>query len=142
MAVVDYYKLANRTKSFTHTAPHIARLDALYRDHIVARLLEHSVLHWDQSIRLLAAESLGQMSCSDVAFAKQAVESVMPRLIERALTTRDTNERHGVLLALAQMVRGLQTCAQEVDPSCAPSNELQRVRTRPWHRDVGTRASR
>jgi hypothetical protein len=63
--VADYFAVGNRGRAYTGVAQEVGRLDEGYSRALVDHLVGISCVHWDRSIRELAAQSIA--SLCDVA---------------------------------------------------------------------------
>ncbi|ORY54682.1 ARM repeat-containing protein, partial [Neocallimastix californiae] len=94
----DYFTVGNRNECFRTISCDIAKFEE-YRYSMIKHLLSYSVVHWDQVIRELAAESLGTICKMDIPYTEA---NVIPKLVEVANST-ELNERHGALMALGEV---------------------------------------
>ncbi|ORX85382.1 ARM repeat-containing protein [Anaeromyces robustus] len=94
----DYFTVGNRNECFRTISCDIANYEE-YRYSMINHLISYSVVHWDQVIRELAAESLGTICKMDIPYTEA---NVIPKLIEIANST-ELNERHGAVVALGEV---------------------------------------
>lgn len=99
---IDFYALASRHSAYTVIAPKIAHLE-VYREKLIKELVEVKLIHWDRSLRISAAESLGRVAQLAVPYV---VQTVLPKLLE-SVTANIVATRHGALLGIAALVRYL-----------------------------------
>ncbi|KNH07579.1 Beta-tubulin cofactor D [Perkinsela sp. CCAP 1560/4] len=100
----NFHAVANRTQSYIKVASELAVLDPSLGRSFVQRLCRRQVNHWDRDIRILSAKSIGVLT----RIIDTGVHDEIDCLLERC-TSRLPDERHGSLLALAEI------CASEVD---------------------------
>lgn len=101
LTAADFFSLGNRKDAYTAIAYHVAQFE-VYRTTMICHLFRVKLRHWDQDIRILAAESLHCLSRRDPLFMSG---SVLPFLVESCLDPDDVQLRHGSVLGVAEIVR-------------------------------------
>ncbi|KAJ8907099.1 hypothetical protein NDN08_003581 [Rhodosorus marinus] len=114
LPLLDFYTLADRRGSYCHLAPKVARLSGeIYLGPLVEELTERKLCHWDENIRELAAQSLGNL-CGTVS-DDITIENVVSTLAARATAKTDPQRYHGALHGLARTVQHTRTEGKAVD---------------------------
>lgn len=125
ITAADFFALGNRARAYLDIAPKIATCGSFslfvlgsvigltelscfvrfdeYREAIIDSLLATKVNHWDESVRALSSQSLSRLAPLAVGYMR---ELVLPQLLQQC-TSEDLYERHGSVLALAEIVRAL-----------------------------------
>ena len=70
-----------------------------YRESLIQHLLKFSIVHWDKSIRELAARTFYELSFLSLDYM---IDSVLPVLLDSVFSS-DLNKRHGSVLAIAEI---------------------------------------
>mmetsp|Transcript_17802 Transcript_17802/g.55568 ORF Transcript_17802/g.55568 Transcript_17802/m.55568 type:complete len:1175 (+) Transcript_17802:28-3552(+) len=104
---VNFFALGSRERAYFDIAPTVSRLG--YFECIFSHLLHNRVHHWDVSIRLLAAKSLGKIveGLQESGLKRQALNRAVTFLVPFASGSRELAPRHGSLIALAQVTSAL-----------------------------------
>jgi hypothetical protein len=100
LTTADYFSLGNRKDAYTTIALHVAQ----FQEHqmaIITHLFRVKLTHWDLDIRLLASQSLNQLTALNPDFM---VDEVLPYLLEHCLDEKNVHMRHGATLGLAEVV--------------------------------------
>mmetsp|Transcript_760 Transcript_760/g.1863 ORF Transcript_760/g.1863 Transcript_760/m.1863 type:complete len:968 (-) Transcript_760:184-3087(-) len=114
LPLLDFYTLADRRGSYCYLAPKVALLSAgIYLGPLVEELIERKLCHWDENIRELAAQSLGNLC--DAASDDITVENVVSTLAARATAKTDPQRYHGALHGLASTLQYTRTEGKAVD---------------------------
>jgi hypothetical protein len=103
IALADYVSIGARYNAFISVAPQICEQNDLYASAILRHLVNDRTMHWDASLRELAALSLAECSGSLPVYAR---EEALPTLLQGCLS-RELPVRHGSALAAAELVKGL-----------------------------------
>lgn len=103
VTTVDFFSLATLRHAYTVVAPAIAPY-ATYRDGMLQELVGVKLLHWDKTIRQMAAISLGLVAVQESA--ETVVNEILPELLRRVDDTTMAT-RHGAILAIAELIRRL-----------------------------------
>lgn len=112
LTTADYFSLGNRIDAYTRIALYIAQYDE-YRRPMLSNLFQVKLRHWDKSIRTLSAEALGNLCHLDTDFIES---TVVPRLLENSLDTRNVQLRHGAVLGLAEIVYAFDSLQTSESP--------------------------
>lgn len=107
---VDYFEVGNRTHCFTELCLFVASFGK-YTKLIVDHLVSYKLGHWDKEIRQLTALSLGRLTKIDEKY----VASILPNITPLCAGS-DLFSKHGAILAIGKIVRGL--AEQSADLSC------------------------
>jgi len=94
----DYFTVGNKNECFRTISVDIANYEE-YRYSMINHLITYSVVHWDQTMRELAAQSLGMICKMDVPYTES---NVIPKLVALA-NSSELNDRHGALVALGEV---------------------------------------
>ena len=100
----DFFSLSNRHAAFTDIAQYVAGFED-YRVPLLERVSSAPLVHWDVSIRHLAAEGLCKLVPLDV---DHALSVIMPRLAAQ-VTDSDICVRHGCIIGLAAIVKAVSS---------------------------------
>jgi hypothetical protein len=105
--IADFFVLGSRERAYIEVAPAVAHLG--YWESLFVHLLEERIKHWDASVRLLAAKSLGVLvEGLETQDRKQKVMlKAILFLAPLASESRELASRHGALLALSHITRAL-----------------------------------
>jgi len=105
--VADFFVLGSRERAYIEVAPAISHLG--YWESLFVHLLEERVKHWDVTVRLLAAKSLGVLveSLETQNRKQKVVLKATSFLAPLASGSRELASRHGALLALTYITRAL-----------------------------------
>eukprot|EP01083_Nonionella_stella_P092354 258519_1 len=106
----DYFTVGNRINSYTKIAPAIAKFED-YQIHMIDHIVDVKLVHWDKSIRELAADALYNLAGLNPEYI---TGTVLPTLIARTLSPTVT-ERHGATLGVARAVVGLAEAGARLD---------------------------
>lgn len=102
---VDYQNVGQRPFAYVHLALQVASYGEKYSKPFVKHLLEKKIGHWDVQIRRLASDSLSALMLHvDLEYVKT---TVLPQLIAMTDQDLDNNLKHGAILGLAKVIRGL-----------------------------------
>lgn len=105
MTTVDYQNVGPRQFAYLHLALQVAEFGPKYSVPFVEHLLEKKICHWDIQIRRLASDSLSALMLHcEQTFVR---ETVLPQLMKISDQDSDNNAKHGAMLALAKVIRGL-----------------------------------
>lgn len=102
VTTMDFFALASLTNAYHVVAPQVA-VFPLYQTALVKELVENKLQHWDRTVRVAAAVALERIASLDEAAART---EVFPALIQR-VEDSIVGSRHGAVLGLAGLVRGL-----------------------------------
>jgi len=98
----DYFALGNRQNAYLQISGFISKFPE-YGRHMIDHLVDFKTKHWDISIRDLTARALAyQVHCDP----KYMHDAVIPTLVPLTLT-RDLSQRHGAIIAIAEVTRQL-----------------------------------
>lgn len=101
---VDYSSVGQRQFSYLHLALQVASYGEKYSRPFVDHLIEKKIGHWDVDIRRLASDSLSALMLhSEHSYIREIVLPTILKMIDGA----DINVKHGAILALAKVIRGL-----------------------------------
>ena len=100
LTTADYFSLGNRKDAYTTIALHVAQFQE-HQTAIINHLFRVKLSHWDPDIRLLASQSLNQLTVLNPDFM---VDEVLPYLLEHCLDDKNVHMRHGATLGLAEVV--------------------------------------
>lgn len=104
---VDYQNVGQRQFAYLHLALQVASYGENYSKPFVDHLLEKKIGHWDVQIRRLACDSLSALMLhSKHTYIKETVLPKILKMIDGEIIT-DNNVKHGAILALAKLIRGL-----------------------------------
>ncbi|KPA79308.1 putative tubulin folding cofactor D [Leptomonas pyrrhocoris] len=103
VTTVDFFSLATLRHAYTVVAPAIAHYDS-YRDGMLRELVGVKLLHWDKTIRQMAAISLGLVAAQEPV--ETVLTEVLPELLRRVEDVTVAT-RHGAILAVAELIRSL-----------------------------------
>ena len=98
----DFFSLSNRHAAFTDIAYYVAGFED-YRVPLLERVSSAPLVHWDMSIRHLAAEGLFKLVPLDT---DHTLTVIVPRLVSQA-TDSDLCVRHGCIIGLAAVVKAI-----------------------------------
>ena len=117
--IVDYHAVALRSRAVIEVALQASNLDRLYWDSLLDGLLDsRGIGSADVSSRRDAATALGELSRKDLEKGLRKVRESL-----RSTANRQVEERHGLLLALAEIVLGIKEYNVE-NQGIAPLNSL------------------
>jgi hypothetical protein len=131
VAVADYISLGPRAAAYLSVAPRVAAF-ASYRRHLAEHLLGTKLLHWDASLRALAASALAALAPLEAAWL---ADVALPALLPRATSaSSEPGARHGALLALAACLGALRAEGADIPAAtqaalvgCVPALEKARL---------------
>ena len=127
LTTVDYHAVGSRPKCYTSLALKLANYDReLYGSPLIKHLLAKKIGHWDTSVRELSANCLGCMA-QDPMLYLDISNLVLPDLVKNVEETRDLYTRHGSLLAIGQIVRGISIHINNTRTKCDQSVSLDAV---------------
>ncbi|CAN8061487.1 unnamed protein product [Agarophyton chilense] len=118
ITMADYFSLGDKNAAYTEIAQKVAMLaNGKHFNCILREIWKRKLVHWDSSIRSLAAKSLARMV--DVDNKGLIVHQVIPHLVEVATQRGDMVYRHGSILGLAELskavgFRGMAPYSSEV----------------------------
>ena len=104
LTACDYHSVGIRAHAYTELSVKVAEKSDDYAIKLVEHLLEKKISHWDNSVRELTGQSLRKLVPVTL---KYMIDIVVPTLLENLDTTKDLYTRHGSLVALGCVVRGL-----------------------------------
>jgi adenosyl cobinamide kinase/adenosyl cobinamide phosphate guanylyltransferase len=111
---VDYQSVGVRQFAYLELATQVARFGREYYEPFIRHLIEKKIGHWDIKIRRLASDSLSALMLYP---SSDFVESnVLPQLSEMCQQDTDNNCKHGAILSLAKVIRGLVPLRYEFKP--------------------------
>ena len=99
----DYFTLGNRTSAYLEIAPFVASF-TLYRRALIDHLADVKAIHWDPSLRALAAKALGKFALLDPSYM---IDVILPKMVTLTLDRTDLLIRHGNALATASLIKAL-----------------------------------
>lgn len=99
LTIADFFSVSLRTASYLEVAPRVAVFPG-YHSVFAHHLLERTRVHWERSIRELAAKALAALVPIDVEFHK----NVSIPLLIRESSAKIVEQRHGALVALASIL--------------------------------------
>ena len=99
----DYFTLGNRNNAYLEIGPFVASF-SLYRRALIDHLADVKIIHWDPSLRALAAGALGRFALLDPSYM---IDVVLPNMVEKTLDRTDLLIRHGCALATASLIKAL-----------------------------------
>ncbi|KAL0480493.1 tubulin-folding cofactor D [Acrasis kona] len=103
----DYFSLCNRSSAYLEVSYFIAQFPE-YCNELIDDLIYNKIIHWDQSIRELASQSLMKLTRLNVNYMQSKLEHLLQQI-----TSTDMNHRHGCLLSLANVLLALHECNYE-----------------------------
>lgn len=116
VTAADYFSVGMRNNAYLEVSIFIAQYKE-YDKLLIKHLLEKKIVHWDTSIRELAAMALGRLVKLKPSTAK---ESIFPELL--LLTeTSNINKRHGGVMAIGEVLSGI---SETLDPNVELGEEL------------------
>jgi len=102
---LDHQNVGQRQLTYMNLAPRVASYGRKYSRPFVQHLISKKIGHWDVQIRRLSSDSLSALMLhSDHDFVQT---EVLAKLMEMVDQDADNNVKHGALLALAKVTRGL-----------------------------------
>ena len=104
LTTCDYHSVGIRAHSYTELSVKVAAKSEEYAIQLVQHLLDKKINHWDNSVRELTGQALRKLVPVTL---KYMLEIVIPTLLENLDQTKDLYTRHGSLVALGSVVRGL-----------------------------------
>ncbi|KAJ1534009.1 hypothetical protein HK096_004470, partial [Nowakowskiella sp. JEL0078] len=102
VTTADYFAVGNRSNSFLIVGVEIAKFSE-YRFEIIDYVTSISSLHWDRSVRDIAAKSLHKLTFLDVNYM---IKNILPFLLPKT-TSDDLPTRHGTLIAIGEICHGI-----------------------------------
>ncbi len=114
LTIADYFTLGNRAHAYLEVSVSIGRYPE-YRYALWQHLHTVKLFHWDADIRELAAAAMGRFAALDPGYA---VATVLPDLLDRT-TSAQLFERHGAILAIAEIVLQLARAPTPASPAGA-----------------------
>lgn len=108
ITVADYFSLGDRNSAYLSLAPEVAGLaDGIYFKCIVDEVWMRKLVHWDITIRTLAAKALAALVAVD---EENVIASrVLPELLDMATRRGDPVIRHGATLGIAEVFNAVHT---------------------------------
>ena len=101
----DYQSVGVRQFAYLDLALQVARQGDKYHEPFVRHLIANKIGHWDINIRRLASDSLSAlMLYPSHDFIRASVLSPLSQMIEQDV---DNNQRHGAILSLAKVMKGV-----------------------------------
>lgn len=111
---LDYFSLGQRPQTYMTLALKVVDMDKSYAEVFVRHLIEKKVGHWDIEVRRLVGDTLSALMLhSEMDFVDNYV---VPTLIEMSNQDEDNTLKHGAILALAKVIRGLITLEYKFKP--------------------------
>lgn len=114
IGVADYYSVGNRAHAYLQLSPRIAA-HVEYRGPLLQHLCDVKLGHWDKEVRELAAQAAGRLVVHEPALALERLRTT----ILRNVTSIDLHTRHGAVLAVGHLVRGLAAAQASQKESAA-----------------------
>eukprot|EP01087_Luapelamoeba_hula_P025269 TRINITY_DN9952_c0_g1_i1.p1 TRINITY_DN9952_c0_g1~~TRINITY_DN9952_c0_g1_i1.p1 ORF type:complete len:1366 (-),score=225.40 TRINITY_DN9952_c0_g1_i1:17-4012(-) len=103
--LADYFALSNRVESYTNISTAIALLSYLYKQPMIDHLAYVKLIHWDTSIRTLAAKALGNFVPLRTDYI---AEVILPKLVALAVDPHEEIiTRHGSLVGISEIIVAL-----------------------------------
>lgn len=112
LQIADYFTVSNRSNAYTNVAFEVAR----YTDYtlsLIEHLLHFKVKHWEKEIRTLTAKTLGILTKRNDIARTFMKEVAVRSLLNTAVKSNDISEKHGAVLAVAEIVLALH----QLDPN-------------------------
>ncbi|KAJ3162190.1 hypothetical protein HDU88_007113 [Geranomyces variabilis] len=106
VTAADYFAVGNRSAAFLEIAVGVARYPE-YHGQICQHVATTSLVHWDPTMRVLAADALANLTPIDPAYMAR---EVLPTLILQA-GSEELNVRHGAALAIGAICLAWQKSA-------------------------------
>lgn len=103
LTVADFFSLGNRREAYITISKEVARYEH-YGVDLIDFLAKNRLFHWDEQIRLLAAEALQTLT---PVFVRNVTSEVLPSLLSQALEPKRLNIRHGATHGVAEITLGL-----------------------------------
>ncbi|KPI84366.1 putative tubulin folding cofactor D [Leptomonas seymouri] len=103
VTTVDFFSLSTLRHAYTVVSPSIAQYDS-YRDGMLRELVGVKLLHWDKTVRQMAAISLGLVAVQEPV--ETILTEILPELLKRVEDVTVAT-RHGAILAVAELIRSL-----------------------------------
>ncbi|XP_050437546.1 tubulin-specific chaperone D isoform X2 [Adelges cooleyi] len=116
VTAADYFAVGMRNHAYLEISVYIAQYKE-YDELLIKHLLEKKIVHWDTSIRELAAMALGRLVTLKPTKAKDYVFSELLKLTE----TSNINKRHGSVMAVGEVLDGI---SKTLDPNVELNKEL------------------
>ncbi|XP_046352911.2 tubulin-specific chaperone D-like [Haliotis rufescens] len=107
LTAADYFTVGMRTYCYQELSVYIAQFKE-YSKSMIDHLAQVKSAHWDNAIRELASKSLHNLTAKEPEYV---AKTVLPALIENA-TGIDLHQRHGAILAAAEVAHALSKIAQ------------------------------
>jgi tubulin-specific chaperone D len=108
VTVVDYFALGDRGLSYTKLAPAVAEMaSGMYFQCILTELWTGKLIHWDETVRELAAKGLAALVHVDRR--DELVNVVIPKLLDVSVQRGDAVHRHGAVLGLGKLVLAIKS---------------------------------
>ncbi|XP_068082742.1 tubulin-specific chaperone D [Anabrus simplex] len=114
VTTADYFAVGVRTNAFLNISVYIAQFEE-YTLPLINHLIERKILHWDGSIRELAAKALHNLTPRAVDYMSK---TVLPILLDKTKSI-DLSTRHGAVLAIGEIVHALSVLASQSDDNIA-----------------------
>ena len=104
ITLADYFSVGNRTSSYTKVAPSVAALDESYLTNFFVHLSQTKIFHWDEEIRLIAAQGLAQLVPVHLGpqLGLQALKHLLPCCTSKVFSTR-----HGAVVGISSLIFAL-----------------------------------
>ena len=109
LTACDYHSVGIRQHAYTELSVRVAEKNTEYADQLVRHLLEKKISHWDNSIRELTGQAFRKLVPVTLDYMTTVA---IPCLLENLDETKDLYTRHGSLVALGCIVRGLADVGQ------------------------------
>ena len=117
LTTIDYHAVGSRPKCYNTLALKLANYDrSLFGSALIKHLLEKKIGHWDATIRELTAICFGKMAMDSVIH-RDIIQTVLPELLDTIEQTRDLYKRHGSLLSIGEIVRGISVHVEVANSS-------------------------
>ncbi|KAK7003235.1 tubulin-specific chaperone D [Biomphalaria glabrata] len=112
LTTVDYFAVGNRPKCYLELSMFIAKFEE-YTQGVIDHLVDVKLSHWDSTIRELSSKALHRLTaCAPQYMASQ----IIPKLLSWS-TGLDLFQRHGSILAIAEIVHALYLITQSKNES-------------------------
>ncbi|KHN88156.1 Tubulin-specific chaperone D [Toxocara canis] len=112
LTLIDYFAVGTRRHAYLEVAVEVAKY-SFYSRSLIDHLVDHKITHWDEDIRILAAESLRRLAAFETDVLLQQVESRLIPLVN----SEQPVSRQGSILALAGALSGLDACGVFISES-------------------------
>lgn len=107
MTTADFYTVGLRTNSYLNISDFIAQYEE-YTIPLIDHLVDMKSGHWDITIRELTAKTLNKLTARNIDYM---INTVLTKLLEKSQSI-DVNVRHGVVLALGEIILAVKQLNQ------------------------------